>query len=579
MTIPQRLYTHRDDFGKPVWNDRYSNSSLQYMADLSLLNYVQSHIGQEQGELLQPLVVACEAAMTRRLPLPVKISARREEREFGYHFTAVSLSEGYHHVGSGDGSRSTETSGQKSPSIGSPKVLRKRLSRRCVGSQMDILESAEAQMPQTVKEYTFTPEILTFVTHQNPLLAALIHLLCPPPPSPPSLTTPPRKGTSKGTTSEEEGTTGIGTTGGGSVSEGEESSWKTSMFGLRGRGRSQLPRRLSYDQLIPLSPTTSSWQRELDDILIQFVTLEPMQQFLRARLCGFNSVLSWDLPRTGTTGDKRGNPTRESCLLEPREPLRCLALLPSRGNMLGTACSYALHFLIETGRVQDAVWFLASEPVACNRSRMNLLSDIAVSSAFVATYSEILSLGHSGNETARDTLTPAPSPLSLVFRLSDPEMAAHLVLSSLHNWPVDTCRDLLSLCSHHLSPSSLLLPTVQSKLERITVYTSIMDTCRSLLFSRSSDREKRKEQKSWTRWTDLASDSESRPQYVLDVLLTEKAFDLARKWAQIHSLPQSIAQVSWSATFMASQRGDSPLYMYIGMHGHKACWPSLYSPS
>ena len=173
---------------------------------------------------------------------------------------------------------------------------------------------------------------------------------------------------------------------------------------------------------------------------------------------------------------------------------------------------------------------------------MHLLSDLALSSAFVENYSEVLTLGQSG-EMAHDTLTTAVSPLTLLFQLSDTEMAARLVLSSLHNWPVDICHNLLSFCLHHLPPSSPLLRVVQGKLERIAVYASIMDRCRSLLFTRSA-KQKRGEQKSWKRWSDLASDSESRPQYVLDVLLAEKAFDLARKWVSVHNLSQSITQVS-----------------------------------
>ena len=546
VIAPLWLFTHRDDFGKPVWNDRYGNSSLHYLSDLSLLSYVQTHIGREQSELLQPLVVACETAMARKLPLPVRISAKKDVQEFGYNF--ISVPEGHHHSASSGGGGVTGSSGRQSPRS-SPKVLRKRLSRPR-GSQTDIPEATVSQT-QTVVGYSFTAEILTFVSGKSPLLAALVHLLCPPPSSPPpssasSVATPGRKTGKTGL--EEDSATGVGSGGVGSVptelSEGEreESGKKVSMFGLRGRGKTQLSRRTSYDHHTPLVPTlSSSWQRELDDILVQFVTLGPMQQFLQARLANFNSVIPWD-PPTRAPG-KRGRSSSSSALLDPATTLRGIALLPSRGTELGIACSYTLHRLLEMGRVQDAVRFLSSEPAACHRGRMHLLSDVALASAFVQSYSEILALGQSG-ERARDTLSSL-SPLTLLSRLSDPEMAARLALPSLHNWPVDMCRDILSFCSHHLSPSSLLLPPVQEKLERITIYASIMDKCKSLLFSRTGRERKEgeSEQKSWKCWSDLASDSENRPSYVLEVLLAEKAFDLARKWAMVHSLKQSITQV------------------------------------
>ena len=339
------------------------------------------------------------------------------------------------------------------------------------------------------------------------------------------------------------------------MSEGEEREDSsrvrgTTMFAVRSRVKTQLARRTSYDQHAPLSPSLSSWQRELDDVLVQFVTHKPMQHFLRARLANFNSILPWDLLgiRPTPTG-RRSRGRASSALPEPKDTLRVLALLPARGHALGFACSYSLHRLVESGRVQEAVAFLASEPAACHRNRTSLLADIALSSAFVKSYSEILSLGQSG-EMASETLSSTSpsssssysSPLSLLFQLSDQEMAARLVLSSLHNWPVGVCCDLLSLSSHHLSPSSPLLPTVQDKLERIQIYSTIMAKCRSLLLTRS-EREKKKEQRSWSKWTDLAHDSECKPQFVLGVLLTEREFELARRWAHVHSLSQRISQV------------------------------------
>ena len=560
--MPQSLYNHRDDFGRPLWKDKYSTS---YLPDLSLLSYIQTHIAREQSELLQPLVSACEAAMTRKVPLPVKVLIRREKAEFGYMFTMATTEEGHRRVGSGDagsgGSSSMGTSGPQSP-IHSPRILRKRLSL-LRGSQTDIPETVEtSQVQQPSKGYTFTPEILTFVTHQNPLLAALIHLLCPPPPSPPSMSltasTTPRKVTKGGASSEEEGTTGIGTGSETTEEEKEDSSLRATIFGLRGsRARPHLPRRTSYDHLSPLSPSVFSWQRELDDILIQFVTHGPMQRFLQARLGNFNSVLPWVPP--GSKPSKQSKKMSSSFLHEPKESLRSLALLPSRGNTLGEACSFSLHRLIESGRVQDAVNFLSSEPASCHRDRMYLLADIALSSAFVERYSEILALGQSG-ESANNTFTTmatTASPLTLLFQLSDVEMATHLVLTSLHNWSVDTCHNLLSFCSNHLPPSSPLLPTIKHKLERIDVYSNIMATCKNPLFSRSAQ-DTRRERNSWTRWTDLASDSETKTQYVLDILLAEKAFDLARKWAHVHNISQSITQQIEVDYLSALLEGYSP---------------------
>ena len=542
MTVPKRLFDHRDDFARPVWKEKYGSSSLHYLPDLSLLSYLHSHVDHELRDLLQPLLAVCETAMTRRLPLPVKVTPQSEEHRFGYRF--LGTEDGNQHAEVTDGSGSTDGSD------GSPKISRKGLTRQR-RSQTTVTESIESsQVSDTQnKQYTFTPEILTFVTHQNPLLAAFIHLLNPPPSlSSLSLTssagaTQQLKKSKSGT--EEEGTTvgGGGTEG---VSEGDEKeeSVRRVFGGVRSRVRTQLSaRRTTYDQHTPLSPSpSSSWSRELDDVLVQFVTFPPMQHYLRSRLAAFNPVLSWESPAAAS---ESGRGSRDSTLPLPKESLRLLALVPARGHALGSACSYSLHRFIEIGRVRDAVAFLSSEPAACHQRRTRLLADLALSSAFVERYSEILSLGQSG-ETASDALSvspsPSSSPLSLLAQLSDPDMAARLSLSSLHNWPVETCRDLLSFCSHHLTPSSPLLSAVQEKLERIEIYSKIMAKCKALLLTKSG-RERRKDQRSWTRWTDLARDSESKPQFVLDLLLTEREYDLARQWAAVHSLPQRVTQV------------------------------------
>ena len=525
MTVPQWLFNHRDDFGKPIWNERYSNSSFHYLPDFCLLSYLQAHVDREQSELLQPLVVACETAMTRKHSPPVKVLVKKDTLRFGYDLTSESQ---------------PHPTSPQSPQT-SPKTLRRRLSK-LRGSQTDIPKVVDVPT-QTAKGYSFTSDTLSFVTQQNPLLAALIQLLCPPPSSPSTTTLTMSSRKTNKTSYEEDSTTGVG-----ELSEGErderekekeDSGWKASLFG---RSRS-LSRRISssYDHLISLTPpTVSLWQRELDDILVQFVQFDPMQQFLKARLASFNSVLTWDPPdmRTGISTEHDQSST--FILLEPRNTLRYLALLPSRGHEFGIACSYAFHKLLESGRAQDAVRFLSSEPAACNRRRLHLLNDLAVSLAFVESYSEVLSLGQ-GGEKARDTLDTL-SPLTLLFQLTDTEMAARLALSSLRNWPINVCHDILSLCSHRLPPTSPLLPTVQGKLKKISVYVGIMEKCRSMLFTRPI-RGRKEEPKSWKCWSDLARDSETRPQYVLGVLIAEKAFDLARTWAVVHNLGQDVMQV------------------------------------
>ena len=566
VVIPQWLFAHRDDFGKPIWSDKYSHTSYQHLAHLSLLSYIHSKIAREQADLLQPLVAMCENNIARKLPLPVKLTARKDDIEFGYTF--LSLRHAHGSRGGGGGVGAVSAGGKISPRV-SPKVWRKRAVSRL--RSLTELPAGSSAPPEKVSEYSLTAELLAYVSHQSSLLAGIIHLLSPPPPSSSSSSfstfTGGRKiGKSGKVSFEEDSTTGVGFSGDAFEAEKEQEKererekekekdekekkdegggGRKTLFGLKGRGKPPLTRRTSYDDKAPLMAVPSSWQRELDDVLVQFVTLPPMQQFLQARLSYFRNVLSWDpAPSKPSSG---GRQRTSSWFLDAGTSLRRLAVLPCRGEELGRTCSYAMHRLVEAGQTQEAVRFLASEPAACHRERLHLMKDLAVCSVFVETYSEILALGHSG-EHARETMAPtAPSPLSLLSQLSDPEMAARLALSSLHNWPVEMCVDILTYCSHHLPPPSLLLPNIQGKLERMLVYASIMEECKSLLRSgRGQGRGGRTLQSSWHSWSELASDSEKRSEYVRDVLLNCRAFDLARNWAQVHYLDQNITQVCLS---------------------------------
>ena len=193
VTVPQRLYDHRDDFARPVWKEKYANSSLHYLPDLSLLVYLLSHVDSDLSELLQPLVTACETAVTRKHPLPVKVTVQTEEQRLGYR--VLGMEDGNRLLGTGD---EVGSAGGSESAVMSP---RRRMSR--LRSRTDVPDSTTPpQVTQLTmnKGYSFTPEVLTFVTHQNPLLAALIHLLCPPPPSPPSISLPPSSSTSSSAT-------------------------------------------------------------------------------------------------------------------------------------------------------------------------------------------------------------------------------------------------------------------------------------------------------------------------------------------------------------------------------------------
>ncbi len=497
VVVPQWLYHHRDDFTKPIWTENASDAAYGPLSDLSLLRYLQSRLPREQAELLFPLLEAGEAAKGKRLPF--KLSVKKESMDIGYDFKP-------RREGAVVG-RSPRTS---------PNVRRKK-----PGKEEEKESSKVEQLPVG---YTFTPETLAFVKQHSPLLAALAHLLCPPPPGKTSKTghTSPVEKEEELEVEMEDGKT-------------TPAPKKMILQSLRGKPKPLPPplqKKLSLDEITFAPQRLNPWQRQLDELLSNFGSASPMRLFLTARLGCFNSILPWDIltPRHRSKASKKSS-------LEYGVSLRRLAALPSTSKELGDACSYAMWRLIEIGRPMEAVAFLASEPAASHTQRVRFFADTAISAAFVRRYLKTMAAGQKGQDLRAVEL----NPLSLLTQLSSPQLATSLALSSLHNWPVEVGVEILSFCSHHLPPSSPLLHTVREKLERMRVYAEVMASCDNPLSQISG--EQRKKRSLWSSWAELASDSESKPNFVLGILLGYKFFSLSRKWAAVHSLGVIVIQV------------------------------------
>ena len=499
--VPQWLFDHHDNLVKPVWSEAAPDTSFSFLSDLALLKYIHSKLPREKAELLAPVLEVSEPVKAGRgKKLPLNIVVKKDNLSFGYNFNL----------------KRSSVSPKTSPKLKKKKRSKEEKKREAV------LSPAGNEAPVS---YAFTPETLAFVKQQSSLMAALVHLLCPPPTG--------RTGKTAADEKEEEGE--------GVKDEGEGGTGGR-MQVLQSFRRKTLPppqkESLSLDEL---TPAPQMWKKQLEEVLSHFSTSGPMRQFLITRLCCFEAILPWDTPKSATPPKKSRRSSPEHTI-----SLRRLAALPTSSREVGDACSFVLRKLLELGKVSDAVRFLASEPATCHLSKVAFLTDITISSAFVRNYSEILALGQSG-EAAREK-TAISNPVALVSQLSNPEQAARLSLASLKNWPVEVCVDLLSYCFHHLPLTSPLLPIVTGRLERMRGYTQIMKVCENPL-PPASGQVWRAAQSPWNSWSELAGDSESRPDYVLRVLLASREFELARNWSKVHSLGQDITQVTALAAF------------------------------
>lgn len=537
VTVPQWLFDSRNDLTKPIWGDSSSSSEAPFglYSDLSLLKYIHSKVEKERADLLQPLIEASEVTKTKK----VIIIVRPDKTRFGYNFSLKKSTTG-------------------SPKT-SPKGKRRRLTRESSHkfiSPPPTPTIAEGMVPIVKINYTFTPETLTFVKQQAPLLAALVHLLS----SPGVYVTGKTRKTGLASSEQDKDDQNSSVEESVTVSSSvpEKKGFIQSIRNRVSKAPPAIPaKRMGFDD-----KSTSQWQQTYEDVLSHFSSTQPMYQYLVSRLSCFQSLIQWDESTTDSQGAQSPSHGRKIKEGGFQIGLRTLAALPSSSEQVGEACSFVMKKLLEEGRVVEGVKFLTSEPVSRHFEKISFLSDMIVSCAFVTNYREILSLGQSGDDAKTEMVLK--NPVTLLSQLSDPELASRLTLASLSNWPVDVCVDMLSYCLHHLPFSSILSPTVKEKLDCIKIYSIIMATCESPLpgYKWESTRSP------WKKWADLAADSESRPDYVLRMLLTSKAFGVVRQWAAVHKLGAEVTQqieVEYLSHLLEGEEGDPIAAQQVGV--------------
>lgn len=524
VALPQWLYDCRADLTKPVGGDPWS-SSLEdpsgLHSDLAFLKYIHSRVEKEKADVLLPLIEASEMSKVRK----VSISVQPDKGGVGYSFHQKHKS--------------------STPKT-SPKTRKKKFSRelsRKVLSPSPTHPAGTGAAPVIKVNYSFTPETLTFIKQRAPLLAALVHLISPP------STVRERKTNSY---DKDDPKSGIEIS---IASSGKKSLMQT----LRSKvtGTTPLPPPPAADVA---GEAISSWRKMYREILSHFTSAQPMYKYLVSRLSCFDSLIQWDGTQ-GQSGETR-SPSNSKERTENAVGLRTLAVLPSTSSQVGEACNYALRKLLDKGLIADALKLISSEPAAQNSGSISLLSDELITCAFITNHEEVRSFEQSSDDGLAKVVLV--SPVSLLSRLSDPERASRLALASLQTWPVKVSVDMLSYCSHHLPFTSPLAPPVREKLDCLKVYSVIMATCDSPLHSYKWESTK----SPWKKWLDLASDSATRPDYVLRILLTSKTFVMVRQWAAVHKLGAEFTQqieVEYLGHLLEGNEGDPIAAQQVGI--------------
>ena len=449
--------------------------------DMALLKYLKAKLPHDKAAGIDKYLEAVESKDKKP---SLKIVPSCEQLAFGYDFSLLS-----------SGNK------QGSPS-GSPKSYLKPK-----GTELALADD------KSRPSYAFTEETLSFVEKHSTVLAALVHLLCPP--------------VAKGNQSIESSAQAAKTQ---AKLAPRDAAEKTPLSPL-----SVLPKSLAAARstgVVPPPEAEPEAHLLLKSILERFSPLPPMQRYLRSRLSPLLSNAA--MVSTDTAVD-----------------MRQLSLVANTSDALGGACLHLLQSLVGGGRVAEAVKLLSTEPVVCSWGKVQFVRDLVVSTHFVdicskcapeasgVKHGNVPSGGKHGNVPSKSAL------VSLLFQISDPSLAARLVLSSLNGWSVETAIFLVQYCVSHLPLSSPLHSLMIKKLEVLRVNQQVMER-----LSEWGTRQEGEEESAaggggrWKSWSDLEQESCTRPRHVLELMLEAGlSNDLIQQWAAEHKLGWEVTKV------------------------------------
>ena len=593
VTIPSALEERRRDFGNidATCNAMDSLASVSvrshvHPADMALLRYVQSRLDPNLADILLTMMDAWEAAKSKRVHVVVKQTSVK----LGYNFGAV--------VGGG---KATNLSPRESPKVRRTRLPKEQGSKDLSHEHVSSISSSSAALSSEELHF-MTTEIFEFVKKQKPLLAGLIALICP------SLS-PSASRLGPAIKEETERIDGRATPI--SIPSKGRDAEEPSMSFMKRNFRSVMASPIPFSQTNPLSLNMISsslpkishtrslslpkipgisddrdstqnftpWQRQYSSVLAHFPSSSPMKRFLESRLSPFEELVPW-----WADSFTLKTPFTPSRLSE--HSLCLLAAAPQSSKALENACMLVVKHLMESGRVAEAVQFQTSEP-AISSCQGHVLSHMVFSCHFVAKYQEMLSVGSQARSSMVDgsnigrtsqNVIATSFPIPILSQLSDPESAAHLVLSSLHNWPVHECLDMLEYCLYHLPSQSNLISPISKKLERMKVYARILATCdnpfSSQLVRDGQGRADQGHTAPWKTWLELAKDSGTNSNYVLRILLESKGFELSREWYRVHELSAGVTrqiEVDYLFDLLEGENSNSIIAHQVSLWGRGVC--------
>ncbi|CAH1802978.1 unnamed protein product, partial [Owenia fusiformis] len=125
--------------------------------------------------------------------------------------------------------------------------------------------------------------------------------------------------------------------------------------------------------------------------------------------------------------------------------------------------------------------------------------------------------------------------------IQNPTMQARVVLGGLRQWSVETCIELLKMCTQQMGLEEPLKDAVQSQLDKMNVYLVIAASAKSRQIKSSvnlymTEDLNHDELEQLTTWQNILEASSAKPDHIIVVLTQAHEFDVARRWAKFHDI-------------------------------------------
>jgi len=149
-----------------------------------------------------------------------------------------------------------------------------------------------------------------------------------------------------------------------------------------------------------------------------------------------------------------------------------------------------------------------------------------------------------------------------IVRITDPDVAAHMVLRHLQAWPLEVCLELLGMCRDRVSPSAPTAEEVERQYRQLSALRDVLQVrvvrvrlCRvvcvvrvAVLVNVRADRmmcvvcrvsccQVEGASNRWRTWQDLAQACREQPSAVTVTLMELRQWKLARQLAQVRTHP------------------------------------------